>query len=137
VSGFVSLTLTPMLASRFLRADHHVAETGLVLRMLERGYLAMLRNYERSLEAVLRHPRSTLAVTVATIALTGYLFYVIPKGLFPVEDTGFLTVATEAAEDISFAAMVEKQSRIDAIIQASPYVLNYNNEVGQVGAAWA
>ena len=137
VSGFVSLTLTPMLASRFLRADHHVAETGVVLRMLERGYLAMLRNYERSLEAVLRHPRSTLAVTVATIALTGYLFYVIPKGLFPVEDTGFLTVATEAAEDISFAAMVEKQSRIDAIIQASPYVLNYNNEVGQVGAAWA
>jgi hydrophobic/amphiphilic exporter-1 (mainly G- bacteria), HAE1 family len=134
VSGFVSLTLTPMLASRFLRADHHVAETGLVLRMLERGYLAMLRNYERSLEAVLRHPRSTLAVTVATIALTGYLFYVIPKGLFPVEDTGFLTVATEAAEDISFAAMVEKQSRIDAIIRASPYVLNYNNEVGQVGA---
>ena len=134
VSGFVSLTLTPMLASRFLRADHHVAETGLVLRMLERGYLAMLRNYERSLEAVLRHPRSTLAVTVATIALTGYLFYVIPKGLFPVEDTGFLTVATEAAEDISFAAMVEKQARIEAIIRASPYVLNYNNEVGQVGA---
>ena len=134
VSGFVSLTLTPMLASRFLRADHHVTETGVVLRMLERGYLAMLRNYEWSLEAVLRHPRSTLAVTVATIALTGYLFYVIPKGLFPVEDTGFLTVATEAAEDISFAAMVEKQSRIDAIIQASPYVLNYNNEVGQVGA---
>ena len=137
VSGFVSLTLTPMLASRFLRADHHVAETGVVLRVLERGYLAMLRAYECSLEAILRHPRSTLAVTVATIALTGYLFYVIPKGLFPVEDTGFLTVGTEAAEDISFAAMVEKQSRIDAIIQASPYVLNYNNEVGQVGAAWA
>jgi len=134
VSGFVSLTLTPMLASRFLRADHHVAETGVVLRVMERGYLAMLRGYEWSLEVILRHPRSTLAVTVATIALTGYLFYVIPKGLFPVEDTGFLTVATEAAEDISFAAMVEKQSRIDAIIRASPYVLNYNNEVGQVGA---
>jgi len=134
VSGFVSLTLTPMLASRFLRADHHVTETGVVLRMLERGYLAMLRNYEWSLEAVLRHPRSTLAVTVATIALTGYLFYVVPKGLFPLEDTGFLTVGTEAAEDISFAAMVEKQSRIDAIIRASPHVLNYNNEVGQVGA---
>jgi HAE1 family hydrophobic/amphiphilic exporter-1 len=133
-SGFVSLTLTPMLASRFLRADHRVAESGVVLRMLERGYLAMLRGYEWSLEAILRRPRSTLAVTVATIALTGYLFYVIPKGLFPVEDTGFLTVATEAAEDISFAAMVEKQSRVDAIIRASPYVLNYNNEVGQVGA---
>ncbi|HKD27022.1 MAG TPA: efflux RND transporter permease subunit [Xanthobacteraceae bacterium] len=134
VSGFVSLTLTPMLASRFLRAGHHVAETGAVPRVLERGYLAMLRHYEWSLEAILRHPRSTLAVTFATIGLTGYLFYVIPKGLFPVEDTGFLTVATEAAEDISFAAMVEKQSRIDAVIRASPHVLNYNNEVGQVGA---
>jgi hydrophobic/amphiphilic exporter-1 (mainly G- bacteria), HAE1 family len=115
VSGFVSLTLTPMLASRFLRTDHHMAETGIFLRVLERGYMAMLRGYEWSLGAVLRHQRSTLAVTVA---LTGYLLYVIPKGLFPVEDTGFLTVATEAAEDISFAAMVEKQSRIDAIIRA-------------------
>ena len=74
-----------------------MAETGVVLRTLERGYLAMLRGYERSLETILRHPRSTLAVTVATIGLSGYLFYVIPKGLFPVEDTGFLTVATEAA----------------------------------------
>jgi len=134
VSGFVSLTLTPMLASRFLRADLHVPETGFVLRVLERGYLVMLGAYEWSLQAVLRHPRSTLGATVVTIALTGYLFYVIPKGLFPIEDTGFLTVATEAAEDISFAAMVEKQSRIDAIIRANSYVLNYNNEVGQVGA---
>jgi HAE1 family hydrophobic/amphiphilic exporter-1 len=73
-------------------------------------------------------------VTAVTIALTGYLFYVIPKGLFPIEDTGYITVGTETAEDTSFAGMVEKQLEIDAIIRANPYVASYNNEVGQVGA---
>ena len=77
---------------------------------------------------------STLGVTALTIALTGYLFYVIPKGLFPIEDTGYITVGTETAEDTSFAGMVEKQLKIDAIIRASPYVASYNNEVGLVGA---
>jgi hydrophobic/amphiphilic exporter-1 (mainly G- bacteria), HAE1 family len=134
VSAFVSLTLTPMLCSRFLRAPDRAAETGTVPRVLERGYTAMLRAYERSLELTLRHPRTTLAVTVATIVLTGYLFYVIPKGLFPIEDTGYITVGTEAAEDTSFAGMVEKQLRVDAIIRANPYIASYNNEVGQVGA---
>jgi HAE1 family hydrophobic/amphiphilic exporter-1 len=134
VSAFVSLTLTPMLCSRFLRAPNHGAETGAFQRVLERGYTAMLRAYERSLELTLRHPRSTLGVTVLTIVLTGYLFYAIPKGLFPIEDTGYITVGTETAEDTSFAGMVEKQLEIDAIIRANPYIASYNNEVGQVGA---
>ena len=133
ISGFVSLTLTPMLCSRFLRRDVHPGETGAALRLLERGYTAMLRGYEQSLELILRHPRFTLSVTVLTVALTGYLLYVIPKGLFPTEDTGFLNVTTEAAEDISFPAMVEKQFEIDGIIRANPYVLQYNNEVGFSG----
>jgi HAE1 family hydrophobic/amphiphilic exporter-1 len=133
-SGFVSLTLTPMLCSRFLRTAEHGARTGALARVLEHGYAAMLRGYERSLEVILRHPRFTLGTTIITIALTGYLFYQIPKGLFPVEDTGFLTVATEAAEDTSFDGMVEKQLRVDAIIRANPYIAAYNNEVGQVGA---
>ena len=133
-SGFVSLTLTPMLCSRFLRTAEHGARTGALARVLEHGYAAMLRGYERSLEVILRHPRFTLGTTIITIALTGYLFYQIPKGLFPVEDTGFLTVATETAEDTSFDGMVEKQLRVDAIIRANPYIAAYNNEVGQVGA---
>jgi HAE1 family hydrophobic/amphiphilic exporter-1 len=133
ISGFVSLTLTPMLCSRFLRAPDPAAQTGVVLRVLERGYMAMLRGYEWSLKLTLRHPRFMLGVTFLTIALTGYLFYAIPKGLFPIEDTGYLTVGTEAAEDTSFAGMVEKQFKVDAIIRASPYVASYNNEVGQVG----
>jgi HAE1 family hydrophobic/amphiphilic exporter-1 len=133
-SGFVSLTLTPMLCSRFLRSSEHAAETGVATRILERGYTALLRGYERSLQVCLRHPRFTLGVTFLTIALTGYLFYQIPKGLFPVEDTGFLTVATETAEDTSFDGMVDKQLKVDAIIRASPHIAAYNNEVGQVGA---
>lgn len=134
ISGFVSLTLTPMLCSRFLRPPDPSAEkTWVILRVLERGYTAMLRAYEWSLELTLRHPRFTLGITFLTIALTGYLFYTIPKGLFPIEDTGYLTVGTEAAEDTSFAGMVEKQFKVDAIIRASPHVASYNNEVGQVG----
>jgi HAE1 family hydrophobic/amphiphilic exporter-1 len=134
VSGFVSLTLTPMLCSRFLRPPDHATEPGAVSRALERGYTAMLSVYERSLESTLRHPNLTLGVTFLTIVLTAYLFYAIPKGLFPIEDTGYVTVGTEAAEDTSFGGMVDKQMQIDAIIRANPHVASYNNEVGQVGA---
>jgi hydrophobic/amphiphilic exporter-1 (mainly G- bacteria), HAE1 family len=133
VSGFVSLTLTPMLCSRFLRVQDRTEKQRMVVRMLERGYTAMLRGYERSLDLVLRHPRYTLGVTALTIVLTGYLFYVIPKGLFPLEDTGYLTIATEAAEDSSFSAMVEKQAKLEAIVRASPHVEALNNEVGLSG----
>jgi hydrophobic/amphiphilic exporter-1 (mainly G- bacteria), HAE1 family len=134
VSAFVSLTLTPMLCSRFLRAPAPTADTGAIPRVLARGYTATLRAYERSLELTLRHPRFTLGVTILTIVLTGYLFYAIPKGLFPIEDTGYITVGTETAEDTSFAGMVEKQFKIEAIIRSNPYVASYNSEVGQVGA---
>jgi HAE1 family hydrophobic/amphiphilic exporter-1 len=133
VSGFVSLTLTPMLCSRFLHPAPPAAEAGAVARLLERGYTGMLRGYEWSLEPILRHPGVTLGLTVLTIALTGYLFYVVPKGLFPVEDTGYLNVSTEAAEDTSFAGMVEKQLEIDAIIRSNPHVAAYNDEVGLSG----
>jgi hydrophobic/amphiphilic exporter-1 (mainly G- bacteria), HAE1 family len=133
VSAFVSLTLTPMLCSRFLRAPPPTADIGTIPRLLERGYTATLRAYEWSLELTLRHPRFTLGVTILTIVLTGYLFYAIPKGLFPVEDTGYITVGTETAEDTSFAGMVEKQFKIEAIIRSNPYVASYNNEVGLVG----
>src|SRR5262249_12146373 len=134
VSGFVSLTLTPMLCSRFLRPPDRAAEAGAVSRALERGYTAMLSVYERSLESTLRHPNLTLGLTLLTIVLTAYLFYAIPKGLFPIEDTGYVTVGTEAAEDTSFGGMVDKQMQIDAIIRANPHVASYNNAVGQVGA---
>ena len=133
VSGVVSLTLTPMLCSRFLRPHDQQRKEGLVSRTLERGFAAMLRGYEWSLAHVLRHPNITISVTLLTIALTGYLFYAIPKGFFPIEDTGFIIGGTEGAEDVSFNGMIEKQAKVDAIIQANPYVVANNSEVGPGG----
>jgi HAE1 family hydrophobic/amphiphilic exporter-1 len=133
VSGFVSLTLTPMLCSRFLSPPAAHAEAGALTRALERGFAAMLRVYERSLRWVLRHSRLTIGVTLSTIALTGLLFYVVHKGFFPIEDTGFIVGGSETAEDTSYGGMVEKQIKVDAVIRANPYVVAYNMEVGVGG----
>ena len=134
VSGFVSLTLTPMLCSRFLRPATAHADAGMLGRTLERGFAALLGGYERSLGWVLRHSRLTVGATLLTIALTGYLFYVIPKGFFPIEDTGFIVGGTETAEDTSYGGMVDKQIQVDAIIRSNPYVVAYNMEVGIGGS---
>jgi HAE1 family hydrophobic/amphiphilic exporter-1 len=133
VSGFVSLTLTPMLCSRFLRPPAAHAEEGAFTRALEYGFTAMLRVYERALGWVLRHSRFTIGVTLSTIALTGVLFYVVHKGFFPIEDTGFIVGGSETAEDTSYGGMVEKQIKVDAVIRANPYVVAYNMEVGVGG----
>ncbi len=132
-SGLVSLTLTPMLCSRFLRpyARH---EEGAIARVLERSFAAMLRSYELSLGWVLRHAYLTVGVTVLTIVLTGYLFYTIPKGFFPIEDTGYIIGGTETAEDTSYTGMLEKQMKLDAVLRASPYVTAYNLEVSLGGS---
>jgi hydrophobic/amphiphilic exporter-1 (mainly G- bacteria), HAE1 family len=134
VSGFVSLTLTPMLCSRFLRPASSHAETGMFARALEHGFAAMLWAYERSLGWVLRHSRFTIGVTLLTIALTGYAFYSIKKGFFPIEDTGFIVGGTETAEDTSYGGMVDKQLQVDRIIRTNPYVVAYNMEVGVGGS---
>jgi HAE1 family hydrophobic/amphiphilic exporter-1 len=134
VSGFVSLTLTPMLCSRFLKAATVHADTGIFSRALERGFEGMLWTYDGSLRWVLRHPGSTLAVTFSTIALTGWGFYEIKKGFFPIEDTGFIIGGTVTAEDISYGGMVEKQLQVDRVIRANPYVVAYNMEVGIGGS---
>jgi HAE1 family hydrophobic/amphiphilic exporter-1 len=133
VSGFVSLTLTPMLCSRFLILPASHAQEGMLARGLERGFAAMLRVYEVSLRWVLRHSRLTIGVTLSTIALTGVLFYVVHKGFFPIEDTGFIVGGSETAEDTSYGGMVEKQIKVDAVIRANPYVVSYNMEVGVGG----
>jgi len=134
VSGFVSLTLTPMLCSRFLRPGAQHADAGAFSRILERGFEGMLRAYERSLGVVLRHARVTIALTLVTIAATGWGFYAIKKGFFPIEDTGFIVGGTETAEDTSYGGMVEKQLAVDRIIRANPYVVAYNMEVGIGGS---
>ena len=121
VSAFVSLTLTPMMASRFLKA-HDEQHHGRLYKMSEAGFLALASGYERGVDFVLRHRFATLMTFFATLAATVVLFMVIPKGFFPQQDTGILYGTTEAAQDISFPAMYKLQERAGAIIMKDPAV---------------
>jgi len=128
ISGFVSLTLTPMLCSRFLRSE--AGAHGWFYRTLEAAFTAMLSAYRWALDWVLAHRRLTLGVTLITLAVTGYLYAAVPKGFFPTEDTGLLTATTEAAEDISFDAMVVLQKQIAEIVRQDPDVDVVTSSVG-------
>ena len=131
ISGFVSLTLTPMLCSRFLRPE--AESPGRVQRGLEAAFNVLLAGYRWSLDRVLAHRRLTLAVTLLTLVVSGYLYVVVPKGFFPNEDTGLLTATTEAAQDISFDAMVALHSQVATIVQQDPDVAVVTSTVGAGG----
>jgi hydrophobic/amphiphilic exporter-1 (mainly G- bacteria), HAE1 family len=133
VSGFVSLTLTPMLCARVLKAHDEHARPNIVLRIFEAMFNQWHRAYEWTLDKVLAAKSVMLVVTFATIGLTVYLYYAVPKGFFPSEDTGFLSGVSEAATDTSFDAMVERQAKLDAIIRADPAVEFLNTTVGAGG----
>ncbi len=121
VSALVALTLTPMMASRFLKS-HDEERHGWVYKLSERGFVALARSYERGIDFVLRHRFPTLLTFIATVIATIYLFVVIPKGFFPQQDTGILYGTTEAGQDISFAQMYKLQERAGAIVMADPAV---------------
>ncbi len=130
VSGVISLTLTPMLCSRFLRAEADSPEPGKFSRACEWSYQWLLGHYETSLKWVLRHQYSTLVVTVLTMVATVWLYRIVPKGFFPQQDTGVIMGATEASQDISFAAMTELQQRVAAIVLADPAVATLGSFIG-------
>jgi HAE1 family hydrophobic/amphiphilic exporter-1 len=134
VSLVVSLTLTPMMASRFLRA-HKEVKHGRVYQWSERGFAAMLHGYERGLDTVLRWRLTTLCVFFATVGLSVYLFIIIPKGFFPQQDNGFLTATSEAGQDISFADMERKQEELGSIVQHDPAVDSIAMFIGGGGSA--
>ena len=133
-SAFVSLTLVPMLASRFITDEKHMKPPGAIVRSFERGFDALLGAYSRTLDIALRHRPFVLAVALSTFAATAWLFVTIPKGFFPEEDIGQLRVSTEASEDTSFPAMVQLQERIAAIIRADPNVMTVNSFNGGGGS---
>jgi hydrophobic/amphiphilic exporter-1 (mainly G- bacteria), HAE1 family len=135
VSLVVSLTLTPMMASRFLKAHSAEAQHGRLYQWSERCFDAMLRGYELGLDLVLRWRLTTLFVFFATVALSGYLFVVIPKGFFPQQDTGLITAITEAGQDVSFVEMVRLQEQIGKIVQADPDVASVAMAIGGGGNA--
>ncbi len=128
VSGFVSLSLTPMLCSRFLREER--GKQGALYRFLESGFDVMLKFYEYTLKFVIRHRRSTMAVFFLIIGATVYLFMKVPKGFLPSEDTGAIFSFTEAQEGISFKDMVRHQEALASIVRQDPNVEGYMSFVG-------
>lgn len=116
VSALVSLTLIPLLASRFLKPEHQHQENWLG-KLFERGFAILHRAYELTLDWTLRHRIVMLLVALATVVVTALLFQAIPKGFFPDEDTGLLTATTEASEDISSPAMVALQKQVASIVK--------------------
>jgi HAE1 family hydrophobic/amphiphilic exporter-1 len=135
VSMVVSLTLTPMMASRFLREHRHDEKHNKLYQWSERGFEAMLNAYERGLDLVLRWRFTTLMVFFATLALSVYLFMIIPKGFFPQQDVGLISATSEASQDISFADMVKRQEEIGKIVQADPGVASVAMNLGGSGRA--
>jgi HAE1 family hydrophobic/amphiphilic exporter-1 len=133
VSGVVSLTLTPMACSRFLRPPRE--SRGRIYAASERVFNGMLHVYERTLQVVLRHPRFTLGVFLATVVLTGYLFVIIPKGFIPNEDTGQIFAFTETSQDISFDGMMEHQLKVAEIVGKQPYVDQFFSAIGASGSS--
>jgi HAE1 family hydrophobic/amphiphilic exporter-1 len=132
VSGFVSLTLTPMLCSRFLRSSagqHH----GRLFNITESWFAAALNAYRRSLAFTMHHRRATMTVLLGLIVGTGYLFVVVPKGFLPDQDTGQLLIFTKAAEDISFDSMVEHQKALMAVVSRHPEIDSYFSSCGNEG----
>ncbi len=129
ISGVVSLTLVPMMAARWLRPEPEGGPQGVAGR-INRGFDRVIEGYDRWLQWVLRHQGATLVVAVLTLALTALLYVVIPKGLFPTQDTGQLQARIEASQDVSYARMSElQQAAVHAILQ-DPDVESLSSFVG-------
>jgi multidrug efflux pump subunit AcrB len=133
VSALVSLTLTPMMCARLLRADKPDRKPGRIERGADRFFDWVLRGYERGLVWALAHRVLMLVVTAATIGLSVWLYVVVPKGFLPSQDTGILIGWTEAPTDISFAAMAERQQKVADTILADPAVDSITASIGGQG----
>jgi len=130
VSGLVSLTLTPMLSSRFLRPHSHDEKHGRMYNATESGYTWLLKLYERSLHWVMDHKRTTLAFSFLILAGTVVLFMLVPKGFIPSQDSGSTFATTETAQGTSFDDMVMHQKQIADIIMADTNVNGFMSAVG-------
>ncbi|KLK92244.1 acriflavine resistance protein B [Microvirga vignae] len=130
VSVIVSLTLTPLLASRFLKPKRPSTEQNRLYQTSERAFEALIRGYRGSLNMVLRHQGPTLLTFLATIAATTWLFIMIPKGFFPIQDTGFIIGQAQAAPDVSPGEMANLQQQLAAIVSKDPDVAQAVSIVG-------
>jgi HAE1 family hydrophobic/amphiphilic exporter-1 len=128
----ISLTLTPMMCARLLK--HETGRHGRLYRLSERGFDALLAVYERGLKVELRHRFTTLMVMLGTIAVTGYLYVIIPKGFFPQQDTGMVVGIAEAAQDVSFDAMSKRMQAVIDTVLKDPAVASVGAQIGAGGA---
>ncbi len=133
VSALVSLTLTPMMAARLLQHEHP-EQQGRLSRGLEWCFDALLAGYDRALVVALRHRFITLLVMLGTVAITGWLFVIIPKGFFPEQDTGLILGITQAAEDVSPDGMAKLQQQVLALVNKDPAVAASSGYIGAGGA---
>lgn len=135
VSGFISLTLTPMLCSRFLKPHAQQAQHGWFYRTTERFFDWLLRLYDTTLKFSLRHRVTMMLITLGTVAGTAWLFMTLPKGFIPTEDTGQIQVITEGALDASFETMVRHQQAVAEILAENPHIAAFSSSVGSSGSS--
>jgi hydrophobe/amphiphile efflux-1 (HAE1) family protein len=133
VSALVSLTLAPMMCSRFMHRESH--EHGRIFRVIEAGFNAMLSFYRRTLDIVLRHQAITLGVFFATMALTAVMAVQIPKGFFPIQDTGMISAFAEAAQDTTPEEMMRLLRKMGDVILQDPDVAALATFTGSTGGA--
>ncbi|NKN06418.1 efflux RND transporter permease subunit [Rhizobium laguerreae] len=126
-SAIVSLTVTPMLASRL---SNHQSRPPLIIRIFDAGFERTLRGYDRAVGWCLRHRPTILGVFLATVALTIYFFMTLPTSFFPQEDIGRLTISTQARQDISYSAMAALQQQAAAAVKANPAVNHVMSTIG-------
>ena len=134
ISAVVSLTLTPMMAARWMRADEHHAKPGTFGEKTQAWFDKVVAQYDRGLIWVLDRQTATLVVAIATFLLTVLLYVVIPKGLFPVQDTAQLQARIEAPETVSYARMVELQNQVTNVVMKDDAVENVSAFVGVDGS---
>ena len=134
VSGFVSISLTPMLCSRFLKPQH-AQQHGRFYNATERMFDAWLRLYDRTLRATLRFRAATMVVSFLLLVATVYLFTVVPKGFLPSEDQGRFSLSTEGAQGLGFQEMVSHQQQVADIVAQDPNVFAFTSQIGFGGGS--
>jgi multidrug efflux pump len=133
VSAVVSLTLTPMMAAKLLKAESEEKKHGRLFEKSEELFERVIAFYARTLQFVLRHQTTTLFVTLGTLVFTIFLYIIVPKGFFPLQDTGVILGISEAPEDTSFAAMADRQLRLTEQVTKDPGVASVSSFIGVDG----
>ena len=133
VSAILSLTLTPMMCAFLLRPEPPLSTRGAFHRWSEKAFDGLVRLYDHGLKWVLRHQRTTLFVTIATLLFTLFVAWVIPKGFFPQQDTGLIVGVTEAGADVSFPRMMELETQISDVVRRDPDVDHVVSFIGADG----